>query len=164
MKIKLFLDMDGTIAKFNSKRNALSRFENEENFFLSLKPFKYIEEINQLVKENNNVDVFIISASPNENADKEKRLWVQQYLPDLPLANICFCRIGENKGKIIKEQLNITIDNTCYLLDDYTNNLLQWQSCGGCGIKRITSLANNKSKRWTGLSIKDLRQLNKIFC
>ena len=27
--IKLFLDMDGTLAKFNSKRNALERFENE---------------------------------------------------------------------------------------------------------------------------------------
>ena len=163
MKIKLFLDMDGTIAKFNSKRNALSRFEKEENFFLSLKPFKYIEEINQLVKENNNVDVFIISASPNEKADKEKRLWVQQYLPDLPLANICFCRIGENKGKIIKEQLNITIDNTCYLLDDYTNNLIEWQKSNGIGIKRITSLANNKSKRWQGLTVRDLRQLFNFF-
>lgn len=88
MKVKLFLDMDGTIAKFNSKRNALSRFENEENFFLSLKPFKYIEEINRLVKENNNVDVFIISASPNENADREKKI-MGTTIPSRPTSCQC---------------------------------------------------------------------------
>ena len=163
MKINLFLDMDGTIAKFNSKKNALERFDKEKGFFSSLKPFKYIEIINQQIKENNNINVFIISASPNEEADKDKQQWLSHYLPNLSTKNICFCRLGENKAIAIKQQLNITIDEHCYLLDDYTNNLIEWQKSNGIGIKRITSLANNKSKRWQGLTVRDLRQLFNFF-
>ena len=37
--INLFLDLDGTLAKFNSKRNALKRFDNEIGFFANLKPY-----------------------------------------------------------------------------------------------------------------------------
>ena len=45
--INLFLDLDGTLAKFNSKRNALKRFDNEIGFFANLKPYKYIEFVNE---------------------------------------------------------------------------------------------------------------------
>ena len=158
MKKKLFLDMDGTLAKFNSKKNALARFENEVGFFSSLKPFKNIEAINDLIC-GDKVDVYIISASPNEQADKDKMTWLKTYLPKLNKTNICFCRIGTNKAKEIKRQLNIDINNNCYLLDDYTNNLIDWNNSNGIGIKRLTSLANNKSKRWQGLTIKDLKEL-----
>lgn len=159
---KLFLDMDGTIAKFNSKRNALERFDKEVGFFSSLKPFKNLEVINKLI-DNNNIEVFIISASPNEQADKDKLEWLDKHLPRLDKKNICLCRIGTNKAIEIKKQLNIDIDNNCYLLDDYTNNLIEWSKANGQGIKRLTSLANNKSKRWQGLTIKDLTQLCKLF-
>ena len=59
---KFFLDMDGTLAKFNVK-NALKRFDNELNFFANLKAYKDIEIINELAKNNN---LYIISASSNE--------------------------------------------------------------------------------------------------
>ena len=154
--------MDGTIAKFNSKKNALARFDNEKSFFSSLKPFKYIDIINELIK-NEIVEVYVISASPNEQADLDKLAWLRTYLKELKETNICFCRIGTNKAKAIKEQLNIDIDNNCYLLDDYTKNLIEWNNCNGIGIKRLTSLANNKSKTWKGLAIKDLRQLEQLF-
>lgn len=156
--IKLFLDMDGTIAKFNSKRNALARFDNEKGFFLSLKPFKYIELVNQMIIDNN-IEIYVISASPNEQADNDKMAWLRTYLPNLSIENICFCRIGTNKAKEIKRQLNIDIDNNCYLLDDYTKNLIEWNNCNGIGIKRLTSLADNSTKQWKGLAIKSLREL-----
>ena len=159
---KLFLDMDGTIAKFNSKKNALERFATEKGFFSSLKPFKYIDTINNLIK-NNVVEVYVISASPNAQADQDKLVWLKTYLKELKETNICFCRIGTNKANEIKKQLNIDIDNNCYLLDDYTKNLIEWNNCNGIGIKRLTSLANNKSKTWKGLAIKDLRQLEQMF-
>lgn len=97
-KKRLFLDMDGTIAKFNSKRNALARFDNEKGFFSSLKPFKYIELVNQMIIDNN-IEIYIISASPNEQADNDKMTWLKTYLPNLSIKNICFCRIGTNKSK-----------------------------------------------------------------
>ncbi|MBO7526322.1 MAG: hypothetical protein J6T74_00315 [Clostridia bacterium] len=159
---KLFLDMDGTLAKFNSKKNALERFDKEKDFFTNLKPFVNIDTINQLV-ENNIVEIFIISASPNEQADIDKLKWINTYLPKVKKQNICFCRIGQNKAKIIKDKLNIEIDNNCYLLDDYTKNLIEWNNCKGVGIKRLTSLADNSRKIWKGLSIKNLNQLTTLF-
>ena len=159
---KLFLDMDGTLAMFNSKKNALKRFDNEKGFFSSLKPFVNIDTINQLV-DNNLVEVFIISASPNEQADIDKKQWIDTYLPSIKPENICFCRLGQNKAQIIKNKLNIEIDNNCYLLDDYTKNLIEWNNCNGVGIKRLTSLADNSRKIWKGLSIKNLNQLITLF-
>lgn len=133
---KLFLDMDGTIAKFNVK-DALNRFENELDFFANLKAYKGIEEIDKLTKKGN---IYIISASPNSRCDSDKMKWINKYLPSIPKENICFCRLGENKAKIIKDKLNITIDNTCYLLDDYTKNLVEWEQKGRYRCKEIDTL------------------------
>ena len=160
--IKLFLDMDGTLAKFNSKRNALQRFATEEGFFASLKPFKNIEKVNELALRTD-IEVYIISATPNSQADNDKMIWLEKYLNNIKKENICFCRIGTNKAKEIKRQLNIDIDNNCLLLDDYTNNLIEWKNCNGIGIKRLTSLANNKSKRWKGICVKDLSSISDVI-
>ena len=152
---KIFLDLDGTLAKFNV-RNALNRFQTEKGFFANLKAYKGIENINELAKEGN---VYIISASPNEQADKDKATWIDLFLPNLPKSNICFCRLGKNKAKEIKKNLNIIINKECILLDDYTQNLVEWESVGGVGIKRLTSVADNKSGKWKGLAIRNLREL-----
>jgi 5'(3')-deoxyribonucleotidase len=113
--------------------------------------------------QNNEVEVYVISASPNEQADKDKMTWLKKYLPTLKESNVCFCRLGQNKAQEIKKQLNITIDSNCYLLDDYTKNLIEWKDNKGIGIKRLTSLADNSTKRWTGLNIKDLNQLSTLL-
>jgi len=160
--IKLFLDLDGTLAKFNSKRNALQRFDNEKGFFANLKPYKYIEVINEIATKEN-VEVYIISATPNEQADLDKMAWIKTYLKDIKQDNICFCRLNENKAKVIKDKLNITIDNQCILLDDYTKNLIEWKNLNGIGIKRLTSKANNSRKIWKDYSIKSLLQLEKTL-
>ena len=160
--IKLFLDLDGTLAKFNSKRNALKRFDNEIGFFANLKPYKYIEFVNQLAISEN-VNVYVISATPNEQADKDKLVWIRKYLNNIKEENICFSRLNENKAKVIKDKLNITIDNECILLDDYTKNLIEWTNLNGIGIKRITSKADNSTKKWQGLCLKDLRQLSSLL-
>ena len=157
--INLFLDLDGTLAKFNSKRNCLKRFDNEIGFFANLKPYKYIEFVNELAN-NKNVNVYVISATPNDQADQDKLIWIRKYLNNIKEENICFSRIGENKAKVIKDKLNITIDNNCLLLDDYTKNLIEWQNLNGIGIKRITSKADNSRGLWKGYCLKDLRQLS----
>lgn len=159
MNKKVFLDLDGTLAKFNV-RNALERFDKEVGFFAKLGAYKGIEVVNELAKTN---QLFIISASPNEQADKDKMTWIQKYLPNVSIDNITLCRIGQNKAQIIEEKYSIKIDNNCYLLDDYTKNLNEWESFGGLGIKRLTSVADNSRKLWKGLQIKDLTELIKIF-
>ena len=160
--IKLFLDLDGTLAKFNSKRNALQRFDNEKGFFASLKPYKYIEEINKIATSGN-IEVYIISATPNEQADLDKMIWIKTYLKDIKQENICFCRLNENKAKVINNKLNIIIDKECVLLDDYTKNLIEWKNLNGIGIKRLTSKADNSRKIWKDYSIRNLIQLTKTL-
>ena len=155
---KIFLDMDGTIARFNV-RNALERFATEKGFFKNLKAYKNIELINEMAKEGN---VYIISASPNTQADNDKMAWLGQYLPNLKKENIVLCRIGENKAEIIKNKLNVSIDNETILLDDYTRNLVEWEKAGGVGIKRLTTVSDNSRKLWKGLTLKNLNQLKTI--
>lgn len=152
---KIFLDLDGTLAKFNVP-NALKRFETEKGFFAKLKAYKGIEKINEMAKQGN---VYIISASPNMYADLDKKTWIKKYLNNIPNINILLCRNGQNKAKFIENKLNIKIDNTCYLLDDYTKNLIEWEQVGGIGIKRITKVSDNSTKKWKGLELKKLERL-----
>ena len=152
---KIFLDLDGTVAKFNV-RNALERFDNEIGFFAKLGAYKGIESVNELAKSG---IIYIISASPNTQADNDKMIWINKYLPNVPLENITMCRVGENKAKIIENKYSMSISQECYLLDDYTKNLQEWVANGGTGIKRLTSVADNSTGKWQGLTLKDLTQL-----
>lgn len=152
---KIFLDLDGTLAKFNVP-NALERFDKEEGFFKNLGAYKGIEVVNELARDN---ALFIISASPNEQADKDKMIWIEKFLPNINVNNITICRIGENKAQIIMNKYNITINEQCYLLDDYTKNLNEWENFGGKGIKRITKVADNSTKKWQGLELRQLKDL-----
>lgn len=156
---RLFIDLDGTVAKFNV-RNALERFDKEKGFFAKLGAYVNIEVINELAKSN---QVFVISASPNAQADSDKLLWLSQYLPNIKSENITLCRLGENKAKIIEDKYKITIDDNCYLLDDYSKNLFEWCACGGRGIKRLTSVADNSTGKWQGLQIRRLNELASFF-
>lgn len=156
---KIFLDLDGTIAKFNVP-NALKRFDNEKGFFANLGAYKGIEEINKIAETG---IIYIISASPNDQADNDKMLWLDKYLPNVPRENITLCRLGQNKAQIIENKYNIEINVNCYLLDDYTKNLTEWENFGGTGIKRLTSVSDNSRGLWQGLTLKDLERLMEII-
>jgi len=156
---RIFLDLDGTLARFNV-RNALERFDKEVGFFANLLAYKGIEIVNELAKTN---QLFIISASPNEQADKDKMIWLEKYLPNISVENITLCRLGQNKAQIIQDKYNITINEECYLLDDYTKNLNEWESFGGKGIKRITFVSDNSRKLWKGLTLTHLKELENIL-
>ena len=155
---KIFLDLDGTLAKFNVK-NALNRFETEKGFFAKLGAYKGIEVINEMAKAGN---VYIISASPNIQADIDKMTWIEKYLPNIPKNHIVICRCGECKALVLR-RLGLVIDKNCYLLDDYTKNLTEWESVGGVGIKRLTKVADNSRKLWKGLKIKQLVELQNFI-
>ena len=155
---KIFLDLDGTLVRFNVK-NALNRFETEKGFFANLLAYKGIENINEMAKNGN---VYIISASPNIQADIDKMTWIKKYLPNIPKNHIVICRCGECKALVLR-RLGLVIDKNCYLLDDYTKNLIEWEQVGGTGIKRITKVSDNSTKKWKGLELKDLCKLSTLI-
>ena len=146
--------MIGTLARFNV-RNALQRFETEKGFFAKLGAYKGIEKINEMAKAGN---VYIISASPNKQADNDKMIWIEKYLNNVPMENRLICRCGENKAEYLKSK-GLQIDKNIYLLDDYTKNLIEWESAGGVGIKRLTKVADNSTGKWQGLAIRQLAEL-----
>ena len=90
-------------------------------------------------------------------------VYLKKYIPDLKNENILLCRNGQNKAKFIENKLEIRIDKNCFLLDDYTKNLNEWESFGGKGIKRLTTVSDNSTKKWKGLTLKDLQELINII-
>lgn len=125
----IYVDMDDTIADFNGVENAVARFRDEPNFFFKLKPLeKNLNAIKQVL-ENPTFRVFILTASPNETCDIDKRLWLKAYLPNLPMKNVIVCRIGENKGDYMKYR--------GALLDDYGKNIRQWQETTKCPAYKV---------------------------
>lgn len=125
----IYVDMDDTIADFIGVENAVERFREEPDFFYNLKPL--LENLNAIkqVLENPNFRVFILTASPSERCDNDKRKWLAEYLPNLPKKNIICCRIGENKGDYMKYR--------GALLDDYGKNVRQWQETTKCPAYKV---------------------------
>lgn len=62
MKMRIFVDMDGTLANFHSEVKYLERMF-EKGFFENLKPYaNMIDTVNRLLDEPYNYEVFILSA------------------------------------------------------------------------------------------------------
>lgn len=130
-KQQIFIDLDDTLANFNEQPNALQRFTTEPEFFKNLKPTKLVNRIKKLPYQ----DFYILSTSPNMQADKDKRAWVTKHLPLIPSHHIILVRDNSQKAMYAKGNL---------LLDDHTPNLIDWVANGGYGIKVINHF-NNKN-------------------
>lgn len=157
---KWVLDMDDTIAHFNKEEKALERFSSEKSFFSNLKPSKLLLHIQiaittKVIDLNN---IYIVSASPNEQADKDKQEWLSKYLKALPKENITFTRLGQNKADhfMKKYHLNNKDLSNYILIDDYTKNLIEWQKLGGKVLKYINEY-NNTKKGYLKHNIKALQ-------
>lgn len=125
-RLNVYVDMDGVIADFNNEPNAVERFKNEKGFFKKLRPLNEWG-FSQLLA-NNSVNVFILTASPNKQADKDKKEWLKYYYPQIKKGNIIIMRNGQNKADFMKTKKGI-------LLDDYGKNCEQWRERGNIAIQ-----------------------------
>lgn len=113
-----YCDMDGVLADFNAEINAVERFRTEKGFFAKLKVFRSNAiAIRKLIADGNNV--FILSASPNDAADGDKRKWLAKHFPTIDAEHIIIMRNGQKKVDFMKSADGI-------LFDDYGVNLREW--------------------------------------
>lgn len=140
--MKHFFDMDDTLADFHSELNAMKRFDNERDFFTNLKPTTLVNIIKDLPH-----DIYILSCSPNEQADKDKLKWLEKHLPMVKPENVYLVRTNEEKAKLAKGNL---------LIDDHTSNLVQWIKQGGYGIK-VINYHNYKKGRSKALNLATIK-------
>ena len=146
----IFLDMDYTLAKFPAEHGELGtkRYKTQSGFFAKLKPYKNIELVNQALKKNKNT--FILSNSPNEIADKDKKTWIKQYLPNMPLKRCIFNRGGltaeKTKAEIAESKLNRKLLCSDILIDDSVTNCEEWVKAGGTAILKSNKKKTNNCK------------------
>lgn len=144
MNTKIYVDMDGVLANFDSQPNALNRFITERKFFQFLKPLPFVKKLNRMLQENNE-NIYILSSSPNDDADYDKYLWLKRHVPNIRQSHIIFVRSGAEKAKYAKFG--------DILIDDYSTNLIQWEEKGGTGIKMLNR--NSSRTKWKGKCYSD---------
>lgn len=137
MRITYYCDMDGVVANFDKEPNAVERFKVEPDFFETLEPITAnIEFIKHLVDKGERV--IILSASPNNNADKAKKVWLKKHMPFIKNRNIIIMRVGQNKADFVKTK------GTNILFDDYAKNVNEWnERANHIAIKVVGTIANS---------------------
>lgn len=114
-KIKVYLDLDGTIASLYTEKDWLKRLHNEEEgLFLNLKPIINQEMLlEKFPKEK--YEIVILSMTPKdasleycERVKTEKDLWLSEHFPSL--TKRIYKKYGHNKN--LKNSANaILIDD-----------------------------------------------------
>lgn len=144
-KQRLFVDMDGTLAKFHDQVNYLERMF-EKDFFRNLEPFEnMVEGIRQFIQDHPDVEVYTLSARVNGEppyCEEEKNAWMDENLPEIDQAHRIYTEVGKPKADYIPGGVR----QSDYLLDDYNKGLNQWLYDGGSAIK----CHNNINQRGLG--------------
>lgn len=144
--MKIFVDMDGTIARFYEADDCLEKMY-EEGFFSGLRAYaKGVHFVKKLILLG--YDVYILSACINTQCEKEKHIWLNKYLPEIDYKHRIFLPCGLNKAQyIINHGYNDARVNV--LIDDYSRNLDEWNEAfgkHGIAIKAINEINNKKKK------------------
>lgn len=146
-KIRIFVDMDSTLARFHDENLYLERMF-EKGFFRDLKPFENaVSAIKELVKDNTS-EIFILSATVNSCSLEEKQEWLDRYLPEIDKEHRIFTSLNVPKSEAIGHRLT----DKDILIDDYNKNLLEWQKAGGTSVKAKNNI-NHKAlhgELWKG--------------
>ena len=148
---RLFVDMDGTLAVWRTDISSPEELYRK-NYFKDLAPQQNVVNAIKNIINESEMEVYILSAylSDSKYALKEKKEWIQNYIPEISKDKQIFVPIGKSKVEYLKE-IGINVTYKDFLLDDYTLNLNEWET-KGTGIKLINPI-NNKNATWKGARV-----------
>ena len=134
----IYIDMDGVVAQWNTE--ATIEDTKRKGYFLERIPEKsMVRLINALQRLG--VPVCILSAAYDENAAREKSIWLD-IIFDTSLNRI-FVPYGRNKSDYIGG------GRGNLLIDDYSENLYAWETTGNIGLKFYNGI-NGTHGSWKG--------------
>ena len=139
---RLFVDMDGTLAVFTPVDRLETLYEPE--YFETLPPIVSVCKAVKLVAASGQAELYILSSvlPGSPYAIREKDAWLDRFLPQINAQHRLFPPCGQSKALAVPGCLQP--GDT--LLDDYTDNLLDWP---GRGIKLYNGI-NGTRGRWKG--------------
>lgn len=147
--------MDGTLYKWDEHLDDKEKLY-KKGYFITCRPhLKMIEGIKTFIKNNSDVEVFILSAYFDDSlyARREKDMSLDYFLPEIKRENRIYVPYGTIKAEFAAMHQKVgKIDDTCFLLDDYSKNLHEWEAYGGIGIKCKTKINGTKGT-WHGPQI-----------
>lgn len=150
--MRFFIDMDGTLAKWKYVDDLEELYR--ENYYLNLEPLiNMLNVTKEMIKNNENVYILSAYLTDSKYARSEKEMWLQKYLPELDKNKYIFIGYGYKKSNAIQ------IKEDDILIDDYTENLVDWRNNGGIAIKLLNGI-NHTHQSWTGECIKENQQLS----
>ena len=141
-KIKIYIDMDGCIAKWNMDASIEDTFE--PGYFAALEPDERLIDAVKMLSEE--YDVSILSAVYQDNHSMNDKI---TWLDNNGLGHLqrIFVSYGQPKQKYIDQ------DFTSILIDDYSKNLEEWILAKNCyGIKYLNGINATKGM-WNGFMI-----------
>ena len=156
----VYIDIDGTLAEWRNITFSanIKRPEDVEEAikklndilltpgYRSLLPYDNVVEATKILV-NLGFNVHIASCAMNPDVPngpaKEKREWIEKFLPWIPKENVHIIPNGANKAEYLGAK------ECSILIDDYTKNLLEWKEHGGIAIKLLNDV-NEKKGVWRG--------------
>lgn len=141
--VRLFVDMDGTLAVFHPVTELETLYE--PGYFAGLEPQEnVVHAVRTLIRESPEIEVYALSAVLGDSlyAVSEKNTWLDRNVPEMRADRRLFPPCGTDK----KQYVPGGIRSTDFLLDDYTQNLIRWP---GQGIKLLTAI-NHTRGTWKG--------------
>lgn len=147
-RYRLFIDMDGTLAAFDT--NASIEQLRSPGYFAALPALPNMPQMVQLLLESGEFDeVYILSSClAGTNAIEEKNGWLDRVIPQIDAEHRIYPICGTNKSSYIPGG----VCKTDFLLDDYSVNLHDWKNAGGSGVKLLNGI-NGRFGSWKGAAV-----------
>lgn len=142
-KVNIFMDMDGVLAEY---KEDIETYMRAEGFFFERPPMMaMVNLVKEITKED--YEVYILSSVIDTPfCVPEKRRWLEKYLPEIKEENYVFVPYGVVKSTFAMANVDTT-NAVNVLIDDYTDNLVNWTLDGALPIKTLNGI-NSTGGTW----------------